>query len=551
MLDSKDFLLFENQNKFDFKGFLIKTLSYWKWFLASWIIAFALAYNVNVRKEKIYALDNTIAIKEENNPLFTSNTSLIFNWGGTSDQVQNVAMTLRSRTHNEDVVERLEFYMDYLKKGKYYMEDVYGNTPFTIEIDKDKDQLLNTLIDITFLSENEFEISIPFEKEEVKVYNYTNKEGSTTIANLGQFKKRYKIGQKVSLPFLNIVVNLTNNPGFITDKKYHIKFNDFDNVVSKYRLIKTDIDPKAPSIIKLTLQGTNKARLVKYLNATVEVLIKKQLDRKNKFATNTISFIDSTLVDMGNKLKENEDEIKSFSKDKDVFQIESGGQALSQRLLEFELQKDAINRKIAYYNNLRNYLSKSTDYSKLPAPSVAGIEDQNIVANVSKLILLSTEREEMAYAVKNEKLFKDFDKDIEALKKVILENIQTAKTGLDYDMNQVNAKMGQIDNEIKKLPVATQELMKITRKFDLNNVIFTKFLEKRNEADIVKAANLSDLHFIDTAKDIGRGQIGPNTGVNYILAFLLGLIIPLIIIFTIFFLENSILNTEEIGKLTK
>jgi uncharacterized protein involved in exopolysaccharide biosynthesis len=104
MLNSKDFWQFDTQNSFDFKGFLVKMVSYWKWFLASWIIAFIIAYNINVRKEKIYAVDTTIAVKEESNPLFTSNTSLTFNWGGTSDQVQNIAMTLTStikRTYME------------------------------------------------------------------------------------------------------------------------------------------------------------------------------------------------------------------------------------------------------------------------------------------------------------------------------------------------------------------------------------------------------------------------------------------------------------------
>lgn len=551
MLNSKDFWQFDNQSSFDFKSFLVKTISYWKWFLASWIIAFVIAYNINIRKEKLYEIDTTISVKEENNPLFTSNTSLTFNWGGTSDQVQNIAMTLTSRSHNEDVVDKLDFYVEYLKEGKYNLEDAYGSVPFKINLDKDNDQLLNTLIAITFINQEEYEMVIPFESDEVQVYNYFSKTAGTTIVKVGEFKKRFKIGQKVQLPFLNITLQLTDNPGFIADKKYLIRFNNFDGVVARYKSITTNIEPKAPSIIRLSLQGTNKARLVDYLNATVDILIKKELDRKNKFATNTISFIDSTLIDMGNKLKENEEEIKSFSQDKNVYEIEAGGQVLSEKLTEFDLQKDAIQRKIAYYNNLRNYLIKSTDYSKLPAPSVAGIEDPNIIANVSKLILLSTEREEMTYTVKNEKMFKDFDKDIEALKKVILETITSAKSSLDFDLSQVNEKIQSIDAEIKKLPAAQQELMKITRNFNLNNVIFTKFLEKRNEADIVKAANLPDLHFIDTAKDIGGGQIGPKTGVNYILAFLLGLFLPLTVIFTMFFLENSILSTDEITKLTK
>ena len=112
MLDSKDFSFLETQNNFDFKGFLIKIASYWKWFIASLVIAFTIAHQVNIRKEKIYMMDTTIAVKEQNNPWSTSNTSLVFNWGGTSDQVQNISSTIKSRSHNEKVVDRLDYYID-------------------------------------------------------------------------------------------------------------------------------------------------------------------------------------------------------------------------------------------------------------------------------------------------------------------------------------------------------------------------------------------------------------------------------------------------------
>ena len=122
MIDTKDFSFFESQNSFDFKGFLIKITSYWKWFIISLLITITIAHQVNIRKEKVYALETSIAIKEENNPFFSSTTSLVFNWGGTSDQVQNISNTLRSRSHNEIVVNQLQFYI------KTFM----GNCLFTL-----------------------------------------------------------------------------------------------------------------------------------------------------------------------------------------------------------------------------------------------------------------------------------------------------------------------------------------------------------------------------------------------------------------------------------
>ena len=125
MLDIKDFSIFENQTSFDFKGFLIKIGSYWMWFIVSLLIAFTIAYEVNIRKEKIYEMQTLISVKEESNPLFTSTTSLVFNWGGTSDQVQTISTTLQSRSHNELVVDKLQYYISYLMQGKYKLVDGY------------------------------------------------------------------------------------------------------------------------------------------------------------------------------------------------------------------------------------------------------------------------------------------------------------------------------------------------------------------------------------------------------------------------------------------
>lgn len=550
MLDIKDFSIFENHSSFDFKGFLLKIASYWKWFLFSLIIAFTIAYQVNIRKEKIYSMQTMISIKEESNPFFTSNTSLVFNWGGISDQVNGISTILQSRSHNELVVDKLQYYIDYLEQGKYNLVDSYGAVPFYLAIDKTKPQIANTLVGIKFLNENQYQIRIPFESNSVSLITYSVNTYGNTSVQPGIFVKKYKVGEQVSLPFLNLKLQINDNPGFYKGKEYFVRFNDFDGTVSRYRGISVDGDKGGGSLLTLSMQGTNKARMVEYLNATVRMLIKIQLDGKNQFATNTIRFIDSTLVAMESQLKQTGNELKTFRKDKNIYEIQGGGEKVSNKIMDFDVERDQVARKIAYYNSLKAYLNNSVDYSRLPAPSVAGIEDPNIVANVSRLIALSTQRSELAYAVKSDKIFKDFDNQMRAVKDVLLENIATAKASLLYDMSLVNAKIGEAESTVKRLPEEQQELLKIQRKYDLNDNIYTEFLKKRNEAEIVKASNLSDIHFIDSAKDIGGGLIGPKTSANYVLALFLGILLPLSVIFLLFFINDSIQNTDDISKLT-
>ncbi|WP_395042751.1 polysaccharide biosynthesis tyrosine autokinase [Flavobacterium sp.] len=550
MLDVKDFSFFENQNSFDFKGFLIKTGSYWKWFVIGLVICLTVAYQVNIRKQKIYSLESTLAIKEQDNPLFTSNTSLVFNWGGTSDQVQSIATSLKSRSHNELVVNKLDFFIEYLQEQKYFTQDVYGTAPFIVKLDKTKNQIYQIPINITFISPTEYEISIAINSNTVPVINYSSNQASVANVSSGEFKKRFKVGQKVNLPFLNWELKINNNSLNYTGSKYIVIFNSFDSTVSRYRNVKIIIDEKAASIIKLSTENTNKARIVDYLNETVLMLMKKQLESKNLFAENTIKYIDTTLSLMETEVKLANDELKDFSRNRNIIEIESRGESFQSEISQLDVLNDAINRKINYYNNLNSYLRNSTDYSRLPAPSVAGIDDPNIMNNVSNLIGLSVRRSEMSSSVKGDVMFDNIDNEISAVKRVLLENINSAKASIQFESSQIKNKISQAENKMISLPEDSQDYLKIMRKYNLSNSVIDAFLQKRNEAQIVKAANLSDIQFIDPAKDIGGGLIGPRTGVNYVIALFLGILIPLLIVFLIFFINNAIQNTDDISRLT-
>lgn len=551
MLDTKDFKFSESQSSFDFKGFLSKLISYWKWFVLTLILTFTIAYQVNIRKEKIYGMESLIVVKDENNQLFSSNTSLVFNWGGTSDKVQTVITTLKSRSHNEIVVKNLQFYISYLKQGKYNLQDAYGETPFTVRIDENKGQLANQLIKIQFINNNEFELSTTFEEPTVTLYHYEDNNKSVVKVPAGEFKKRYKLNEKVELPFLSIKINQNLDNINNLKKEYFIKFSDFNGVVANYKNVDVEADVKGGSIIKIAKSGTNKARLVDFLNATVNILKKRQLESKNQFATNTINFIDSTLVDVEKQMNDAEGELKDFRRNKNVYVIEGGGEVLTGKLSDYDVEKDIVNRKISYYNLLKNYLEKNNDYSKLPAPTVAGIEDPNIIGNVSKLIELSAERSALAYTVKNEKMFEDFDVQMESVKKVLLNNIASSKSALQIDLAIISKNINNAEGTISQLPEQQQDLIKYTRQFNLKDNVYTNFLEKRSEAGIIRASNLSDIEFIDPAKDVGDGLIGSKTGVNYILALLVGLGIPFLIVFIITLFDNSVHTTEDIEKLTK
>ena len=546
-----DFEIKDHQNFFDFRGFLIKILSYWPLFLISLAIAFYIAYYFNVRKQTVYRLSNMITVQDDQNPFFTSNTSLTFNWGGTSDKVQTALILLKSRSHNEKVVDALQFYIDYLQQGEYHLLDVYGKTPFKLDINKKSPQLLGQQLKFTFVDSTHFEFSIDFKGGSGTLQNYATKETETMALPAKPFREGYTLGDPIKLPYLNFKVLPTDikaAPG----AEFIVRFNSFDGSVSHYRGIDVEQTPKGSSVLSLTMTGTNKSRIVDYLNASVAVLSKDQLERKNLFATKTIKFIDSSLADKTAELKNMQEQLDQFRDNNASVGISGSEESMITKVSELDKQKQQIQQQIQYYTNLDTYLRTHEDYSiDIPVPSLTGIGEGSISQQVSSIISLSEERSRLTYTAKSgNPVFEDIDRRINSVKTILLENISSSQQILNGQLRDINRAIANVESQMRKLPAEQQELLGIQRKYNLSENTYSTFLSKRSEAGIIKSANVSDIQVIDNAKDIGGGAIGPNTKTNYIMAAIGGSVVPLAVVFLLVFFDNKIKSPEELKKLS-
>ncbi|HRV54744.1 MAG TPA: GNVR domain-containing protein, partial [Mangrovimonas sp.] len=540
---------------FDFKGFLFKILNLWKVVFVSVGLALIIAYFINVRKQNVYKMESLISIESEQNSFFTSTTSISFNWGGVSGKVSKVMTSLKTRTHNEKVVDSLKFFMEYLVQGKYRLVDVYTNAPFEVIIDCDLPQILNAPIQLTYIDQNTFELSFDFKTSYVPVqyYNETKKKGEIAVSP-GIFTQTFRFGQTIRLPFFNATVVSKPGQSIKPGSTYFVRFSNFDSVVSHYQnSIKVDTYSKnSQSVLVLSLTGHNKKRLVDYLNATSVILSRSELNRKNLYATNTIKFIDSTLSTVNNDLKAVTDEMNNFRKNNKVFDVSAEMQQVSERLKNYERDKEQENIKLNYLDALETYLRTKTDYTKIAAPSSVGIAETNILNSVSKITALAIERQNLEYTTKEGNvLFKDLDRQIDAEKNVLLETIKSTKEIINVSLSTINRSIAQMQAMLSTLPEDQQEFLKIQRKLDISQEAYNLFQAKRSEAAIIKAASVSDIVVIDEAKDIGGGLIGPNKSLNYMMALMIGFFLPMFLIFVIFLLDTTIHGSDEVERLSR
>ena len=538
---------FNEFSSIDIKALLMKVFSHWKWFLVSLIVAFVATKYYNEYQPRIYSLTSLITVKEENNPIFSSSTNIAFNWGGPSDKVETIKTILQSRTHNEKVVQNMQYYIEYLQEGKYRMEDVYGSVPFNIVVDTSYYQLINTLIKLEFTSDNKVNLSVDFDENlNRSLLKYSNASKQIYTAQKNNYTQEFPIG-KIKTDFVKIDINLINEPQ--VNMAYYVRLKDYNSTVAHYRNIGVSTEKKGTSLIKLSLKGTNKKRIVDFINTTVKILEKDQIAAKIRYAVKTKEYIDTLFRDMSGSLKNIEADIGSFKQDQNIYNLSAEGTAIFGDVLQLDKQILNLEDRLEYFASLNTYINSHDSFepNTIPVPAVLKMEDSKISQSIGVLISKYKQRETLLQTVTTEfPTVKHLDADIELERNALLENLSMLNFETKKSLSKVKSRLNNNQYRLKKLPKREQKLLSFERKYAITERNYNYLKQKSYEAGTAIASNVSDIKVIDNAKDVGQGFISPKKQFNTIAGLLIALLLPLVFILINEFLNNKISTVEEV-----
>ncbi|MGB0777338.1 MAG: polysaccharide biosynthesis tyrosine autokinase [Flavobacteriaceae bacterium] len=539
---------FDQINAFDFKEYLLRIVSYWKIFVLSVVVALAIARFKNGYEQRQYTLGTLVILDEEKNPLFTGSTNIAFNWGGASNKVEAVKAKFMSRTHNESVVRELDYYIDYLEQGKYRLNDAYGKVPFKLNINHEGNQLFGRLFEIVFISSTEFRINLVAEETPnyLGLIKYSTLERSGLAYRPELFKQTYSIDQGVHNELFDFDIEVS---GFVIPrKKYLIRFNSFDGTVNRYRAIRVNEYKMGTSLLNLSLSGPNKTRLVEYLNTSVSLLDLELQNAKISYAVRTKKYIDTLFKVEEKKLRSIEEKIQDFKKENDIYSLNTSAGTIFQKITAYDNQRYQLQSRRTYYINLKNYLEGSNDMDNdVIAPSLIDIEDPNISISTAKLIELSQEKAILESSVTSEHpAVVQVNKDIAREKRILEEHIDEMILNLTRSIADIDKELEKEQSKIQELPEKEQKLINYERTQSMNEVTYNYLKQKSYEAGSAIASNVSELKVIDSAKDIGQGFTTPRIEFNYMVALLLGIVLPLIFVIVVDMLNDKVDSIEEL-----
>jgi len=537
-------LLFAEQNKpIDIKDLLRRLLKKWYWFVTSVFIFICIAWLLNNYLSPSYKMESALVVEQSEEGISKANIFKELQAGYEGQpQVKNLnpVATLMSYNLNLETLESLGWKTSWFEKTPLYNKDLYPGEPYKVSPVPGKANAVGVPLEITKLSDTQYLVetdtkqNIGFGTREIK------------------FSQKGTFGQPFENSYFSFVLDLPQVES-VNKNSILFEFNDYHAIILAYQKnIHVTTDDLQPGLVSIQFKGSNPRRGVDYLNQLQQMFIHRSLEEKNKLAENKLRFIDSQLSGATDSLTNSESNFTSFKSKNRVVDIAQEGGLVLQKKEQLENELAVAQIRVDYFQNLQKSMSDPKQMSQVVSPTSLGITDPTLNSLVIKLSDLYTKREVMSYSVKDKAPSQQMLlKEIKLTQSNLSEVANNLLANAQLELQNLRTRQGGVSSQLSVLPQTEQRLVNLKRRFEMNTELYNFLVKLRTESAITYASNLPDAKVLDPARLETTKLSSPKTAINYLVAIILGLLIPFGVIKTSDYLNNSIKTKEEVEKLTK
>ncbi|WP_111670274.1 GumC family protein [Algoriphagus litoralis] len=538
-MEKLDLSQLDNEEKaLEIRYVIAKYIRYWPWYVLFTVLFLTGTFLFHRYTVDEFEVTGSLVIKNSSTPesriLDRSN---IFNAGVN---LENDILRLKSKNMARIAMEKLHFDVEYFAKTNIKDIELYDRSPVRIEVDWDHLQVTDAMVELQILSESNFRL-VPAEVG-LMDFNAAQAAGDESI-----FDKTYTFGQEIETARSKFTVFLIN-PSRAGEV---ILFRLVNPTVLEERLAKSvqvSMENEYSSVLRLstTTKVVEKGR--DYINALMQSYIEYDLNEKNKIQENTIDFIESQLGFLEDSLKAKERELQQFKVENKLLDVSAEFSSILAKMNTLDERNAELEFQLQYFDEIKQYMEqKSKDFSDVVAPSVIGVPDPLLNGLIQTLVTLSQERRKLLATVnENHPEVNKIDVQMEKVQDALFENVVNLIDNTKKQKQNIQAEIRVYDAEFATLPESESRYTSIFREFKLRESLYTYLLEKRAEAGIARAANVSDNAILDLAK---KGTlVFPKKTQNYGLALALGLLLPFGFIVVRDMFDESIKDQRDLKK---
>ncbi len=549
----------------DLMHYLSLFVSNWTWIAVALFISLSLAYVYNRYSPRVYNVRSTLLVEEEKNQSVYSNLDKALTGGsyfGSWRNLENEIAILESYTLNYRVmIEVPEFHIAYVPLNRHGIQGqrMYKSSPFVIR-EIGESQPVGVPIEIRFTGPESYYAEV--DMDAMEAWNmqqgaggreqWTGSKGQENAKNPD---KEFLLGEPYTLFGFNFIIDQRDSSKsvFGENNNYFVWFESPANLANQYRS-KLSIEPveEGASVFILSYDGYSPAEGADYVNKLMVLYGKQGLEWKNRAAEGTIEFIERQLGLISDSLSLAENDMESFRLNNRFVDLTLEGTLVLERLEKLEGEKNMLGLQMQYYQYLLEYVDSRDESGSIISPTVMGVTDQILIRLVGEFAEMQQKKKQLSFSISENLPQTDLMvQQLEAVRANLRENVTSAIGQLSVSISTIDERMKKVEVELGRLPGTERQLIRIQREFDLNNSIYTFLLERRAEAGIALASNIEENRIIDRAEPHNSSLIKPQTMKNYLVALMLGLMLPMALIVLIDLLNNKIIGRHDIEALTK
>ena len=512
----------QDEEKINYQELLFRYIIHWPWFVASVLVCLIGAWVYLHFQTPVYQVSASIMIKDDKKGSGSTDLGNL-GIGGviTSTQgIDNEIEVLRSKTILKEVVNNLELYITYYDEDEFPEKELYQTSPVIVNLTAQEADKLpgSALLAMKLSPEGVLDVNL---KVGLNEYNQRfEKLPAVLPTDAGTFgfalKDSLSGGQ------------MEGHKG-----ERHIRA-----VVSR------------PFGVAKGYQGALSIAPTSRTTSVAVVSLMNTNNDKNEVAEKTREFINERIKIIDEELGSTEDKLEAFKRNAGLTDISSDAQLAVSGNAEYEKRRVDNGTQINLVRDLIKYINNPLNEYEL-LPGNIGLSDAGLTTQIGRYNELIIERKRLLRtSTESNPMIVNLDTSIRAMKSNVQAAINGTLQGLLIVKADLEREAGRFSRRISDAPGQERQYVSIARQQEIKAGLYLMLLQKREENAITLAATANNAKIIDEPVATG-GPLSPKPNMIYMIALVLGVGMPVGVIFLIGLTKFKIEGRGDVEKLTR
>ena len=537
------------EENIDVKELLFKYLIHWPWFVGAVVACLIAAWVYLHMSTPVYNISATVLIKDDKKGGSAGMLSGLESLGldgmvSSSQNIDNEIEVLRSKTIVKEVVEDLGLYISYTDKDEFPSRNMYKTSPVQVSLTPQEADLLEKpmTVEMTLQPQGSIDVNVKIGDDEYqKHFEKLPAVFPTDKGTLAFFLTPDSVlSSKRTSEETTDSEKTTRNITATINKPL---------AVAKAYCKNMTIEPtsKTTSVAVISLKNSNVQRGKDFINKLLEMYNINTNNDKNEVAQKTAEFINERIGIISKELGSTEKDLESFKRGAGITDLTSDAQIALTGSAEYEKKRVENQTQINLLQDLQKYM-QNEGYEVLP--SNIGLQDLNLAAAINRYNDVLVERKRLLRtSTENNPTIINLDTSISAMKENVQVSLDRVLRGLYITKADLDREANRYSRRISEAPGQEREFVSIARQQEIKAGLYLMLLQKREENAITLAATANNAKIIDEAI-ADDAPVAPRSKITYLIALILGVGIPVGVIYLLELTKFKIEGRADVEKLT-